>query len=213
MAWRLAESLVELRNQINARWKNRDKSSDGTIGDTSHQARKSDHNPDEDGVVLAMDITHDPAHGLDCAELAENLIASRDPRISYIIWNKKISNPDVQDWKWRPYNGSNPHDKHMHISVKKKGADDDAAWLAVAATTIAEGPSGIPAGKLPNLKYGVYGDAVKILQLLLGAKITGVFDDTTNNTVKDFQKKSGLVVDGIVGPYTWGAMVGKSASP
>lgn len=65
MAWRLAHSLETLRAQVNAKWPNRSKSSDGSIGDASHSSRLSDHNPDPSGVVRAIDITHDPLSGFD----------------------------------------------------------------------------------------------------------------------------------------------------
>ena len=55
----LAPSLVQLRNEINRRWPNRDKTSDGWIGDPAHQATKSDHNPDSKGCVHALDIDKD----------------------------------------------------------------------------------------------------------------------------------------------------------
>lgn len=37
--------------------------------------------------------------------------------IKYIIWNRKIWNPSVSN-DWRPYNGKDPHDTHIHISFK-----------------------------------------------------------------------------------------------
>lgn len=36
-AWDLTDGLKNLRRQVDARWPDRDRSSDGTIGDTIHQ--------------------------------------------------------------------------------------------------------------------------------------------------------------------------------
>lgn len=116
MSWRLAKSLQTLRDQVDNRWPKRKKTDDGTIGDERHQATKSEHNPNQNGVVRAMDITNDPKT-CNSRALAEMLIASRDPRILYVISNSEICSSQVSPWKWRRYNGSNPHDKHMHISV------------------------------------------------------------------------------------------------
>jgi hypothetical protein len=128
--WRVAKSLLTLRDQINRAAPNRSKASDGLIGDTAHSKTKSDHNPDKDGVVKAMDITHDPSSGVDGTILTESLVASRDKRIQYIIWNRKIISSTVQPWVWRGYSGSNPHNHHVHISVKAdpKLYDDTSLW-------------------------------------------------------------------------------------
>ena len=95
MAWRLAKCLETLRTEVDAKWPNRSKQSDGTIGDESHKKSDSDHNPwvldGAVGVVTAIDITHDPAHGLDSERLAEYLRRSKDPRIKYIVSNHKIA--------------------------------------------------------------------------------------------------------------------------
>ena len=69
MSWRLARSLAVLRSQINDLSPNRSKISDGTIGNQEHASRVSDHNPNAAGVVTAMDITHDPQHGIDSEKL------------------------------------------------------------------------------------------------------------------------------------------------
>jgi hypothetical protein len=136
--WRVAKSLLALRRQVDAKAPRRSKASDGTIGDAAHAARSSDHNPwvrdGAMGVVTAMDITHDPANGCDAGALAESIRASRDVRVKYIIWNRRVASSSViggvAAWTWRPYGGSNPHSKHVHISVQpEKGAfDSEAAW-------------------------------------------------------------------------------------
>lgn len=45
MPWTLARSLDQLRGEINRRWPDRSKVSDGTLGDRAHAARKSDLSP------------------------------------------------------------------------------------------------------------------------------------------------------------------------
>lgn len=126
MAWRLAESLITLRNQVNIAWPNRNKASDGTIGDAAHQNTVSDHNPNRAGVVCALDLTHDPANGLDIGKLGEALAASRDNRIKYLIADRRILIPSA-GWYWQAYYGSNPHTSHIHISVGGN-YDDKRNW-------------------------------------------------------------------------------------
>jgi hypothetical protein len=138
-AWRVAKSLLALRDQINRLAPSRERGSDGTIGDARHRSRASDHNPwvrdGGGGVVTAMDITHSPGHGCDAGVIATALSGNRDPRIKYIIWNRRIANSKAvggkSAWEWRAYTGRNPHDKHIHISVKADPASYDsvAAWF------------------------------------------------------------------------------------
>lgn len=136
MAWRVANSLNALLNQINARYPGRNKASDGSIGDAAHASRDSDHNPwvrdGSMGVVTARDFTHDPARGVDIARLVQELAASRDSRIKYIIANHKILSGagGPSPWVWRNYTGSNPHTKHFHLSVvsSKNLYDDARKW-------------------------------------------------------------------------------------
>jgi hypothetical protein len=135
--WRVAQCLLTLRNQINQRAPNRNKASDGTIGDRRHcsgSPRASDHCAwiidGAHGVVSAMDITHDPAHGCDANALAEAIRDARDPRVKYIIWNRRIANSSPiggqPAWAWRNYTGSNGHTHHIHISVKSDRAHYDS---------------------------------------------------------------------------------------
>jgi hypothetical protein len=139
--WRVAESLRKLRDQVNAKFPGRKKDSDGTIGDVNHCPGSSDHCPNITeggvGVVTAMDITHDPAHGLDAGAVAETLRLGQDPRIKYIISNRRIANFQAlggqPPFAWRPYTGANPHDKHFHISVRPtktgpSGYDTTTDW-------------------------------------------------------------------------------------
>jgi len=120
MTWRLAKSLETLRLQVDAAYPNRSKLSDGTIGDTSHAASASDHNPNPNGVVTALDLTHDPKNGFDAHALAEHLRTNRHPNLRYVISNARIAGAWT-NWNWSPSSG---HTHHAHISVGNSGVPD-----------------------------------------------------------------------------------------
>lgn len=130
MAYRIARSLDQLRNEIDAEWPERSTASDGWIGDAAHRERKSDHNPNAAGVVTALDVTAPEGH-----EVAERLRQARDRRVKYMISNGWIcsSYPHKEGpaWSWRPYSGSNQHERHAHISVMASPTlyDDASTWF------------------------------------------------------------------------------------
>ena len=72
----------------------------------------------------------------------------------------------------------------------------------------------------PTISIGATGRDVRRLQRIfvmtkvLGpSNITGTFDSTTEQAVKDFQQGAGLTVDGIVGPITWQALPADPNTP
>jgi len=215
--WRVAKSLEVLRDQLNQMAPARSKASDGTIaGDAHHQANpSSDHEPwivDDRGlhVVSALDITHDPHHGVDCGVIAEALRASKDKRIKYIIWNRRICNSTVQPWMWRKYIGKSPHTEHIHISVKSNQPlyDDRDPWQI---GELVPDPQAPPQLVRPQLKRGAIGAAVEQLQELLKITADGQFGPATEKAVRQFQRDHDLVDDGVVGLYTWKAIEGSKA--
>ncbi|MDB9493443.1 N-acetylmuramoyl-L-alanine amidase [Spirulina major CS-329] len=58
----------------------------------------------------------------------------------------------------------------------------------------------------PNHADGV---AVRYLEYRLGAAIDGIYDDRLAEMVKTFQRQKSITVDGIVGPQTWGLLMGQ----
>jgi hypothetical protein len=158
---RVAESLLTLRAQVDALAPGRDRSSDGTIGDESHKAKgaRSDHNPNQEGVVTAMDITHDPSHDMDAGELAERLRASKDPRIKYVISNQRIFSSKISPWQWREYDGENAHTKHVHVSVvgDKAHYDDTRLWMIEPRARVVEEPHGPPSKRCIDVTATVFG--------------------------------------------------------
>ena len=126
-----------LREQINASYPERDKRSDGWVADARHiAAGKSDHIPDEAGVVRGLDCDRD-LHGVpkpdEMPYLADQLRllakSKKDGgRIAYIIFNGFIASPK-KSWAWRKYVGANQHTKHMHISFTTKGDKDNSPFI------------------------------------------------------------------------------------
>ena len=112
--------------EATALWPNRSKASDGICPSAAHTAANpnSDHERGE-----AFDLTNDPGNGVDCNKLAALLVARRDPRVKYIIWNNRIVGPGSKDgWAWSGYTGKNPHTSHMHVSIVPSARNSDAPW-------------------------------------------------------------------------------------
>ena len=132
---RLSKAAVQLREQFDDCFgADRDRTSDGWIGDSKHASRKSDHNPDEQGWVRAIDIDRDlsgkPKPDI-MPDVADQLraLAKSDKRISYIIFDGKIASAKSL-WRWRVYKGINQHRHHCHISFTSKG-DQDGSFFNI----------------------------------------------------------------------------------
>jgi hypothetical protein len=192
MPWRVARSLLTLRNEVDKRWPNRDRTSDGTIGDKAHQAlgSDSDHNPfikdaSGVGVVRGMDIDAgagvSPSEAKDTvgdivAELARQAGKAGHPALQgggYVIYEGKIasakSNPP---WSWRKHTGD-AHESHPHISVGRaaKAYDSTKGWgvFIPAQRTDSSSPTTAATARpaFPTLKLGSKGDHVKLVQRFL----------------------------------------------
>lgn len=201
MAYHLAPSLVTLRNEINAVWPNRSKASDGWIGDTSHSARKSDHNPDysSGGVVRAIDVTN---AGIDVDTLIQ--CAINDWRTAYVISRGLIY---TRDNGFRPvrYTGSNPHNQHVHISTRHGATYDNstASWeLASRAgqggsgggSAVQPNPTPTPAGPINTIGKNMLlnADTYRARGVLGVLCLNGAFAEITNKGEFDNLRKAGV---------------------
>jgi len=133
----LCKAGQQLREQFDDTFADRDRRSDGWIGDLRHSARPSDHNPDPKAgmVVRAIDIDRDvhksskPDLMPDIADQLRLAAKHGEKRISYIIFDGQIASSRM-GWRWRKYRGSNPHNKHCHISFTKQG-DTDGSFFNI----------------------------------------------------------------------------------
>lgn len=126
---RLVAAGVTLRRQIDQAFPKRDRRSDGWIGDKAHQARKSDHNPDPQGWVHALDVDADlygpnrPGPGREAAflladQLRHYALARRpgSDRLKYIVYEDRICSGTYAKsfWQWRGKGYG--HMAHVHVS-------------------------------------------------------------------------------------------------
>ena len=114
-------AAIAVLRQATALKPKRKKASDGLLPSKAHvkQNPNSDHNSG-----FAVDVTHDPAFGIDCAFAFIKL--QQDSRVKYLIFNGKIWSPEKGN---RDYNGVNPHKKHLHISIKENCGNDTSPWF------------------------------------------------------------------------------------
>ena len=124
VAKRATPAAIAVLRQATAISPLRMKASDGLLPSQAHikQSPNSDHN-----TGLAVDLTHDPKNGIDCAEIFEKL--KEDKRVEYLIFKGQIWSKTKAKLGNRRYTGSNPHNKHLHISIKSTMATDTSPWF------------------------------------------------------------------------------------
>lgn len=223
----LAPALVDLRAELDAKYPNRDHASDGWIGDASHQARKSDHNPcwycpkPDTGIVRALDIDNNgnPWEGTDLVrDVLTHTIG--DHRVWYVISNGKIYSR-TYGWEPRVYTGTtNPHNLHVHVSLQGANgitpayahelATDTSPWLDTPPT----GPK-LPAVQLHRIREAarhprrvVARVNVSRVQRALNARgqrveVDGMYGPRTRAAVRDYEEHLGLArPNGLLGPVS-----------
>ena len=133
MTPKLCKAGQQLRLQFDDSFPDRDRRSDGWIGDLRHSSRPSDHNPDrETGIVRAIDVDRD-VHKSGKPDLMPDIAdqirlaakSDKSKRIAYIIFEGRIASAK-KSWLWRPYDGANKHNHHIHISFTPQGDLDDS---------------------------------------------------------------------------------------
>lgn len=217
--------IEKARIDLNVLFPNRDKASDGGIGDAAHRDRKSDHNPNRYDVFIARDFDRD---GLPMDLLMEHvrtLGSDNAPwmRGGYVIWNRRIAGTHT-GWGWRRYGGSNPHTQHGHISVadEPRFYDTRPDWgfrLALASTVAGKAvlrkveAVGYDTTLLsPVLRWKAQGPKVADIQRALirignpeiaGEYAASYFGEKTDKIVRLFQKNHRLPVTATVDEAFW----------
>jgi hypothetical protein len=121
LAKKATPAAIAVLRQATALWPKRKKASDGLLPSAAHvhQNPNSDHNSG-----FAVDLTHDPEKGVYCQVIYTEL--QKDPRVKYLIFKGKIWSKKKGE---HIYTGSNPHNKHLHISIKEECGNDTSPWF------------------------------------------------------------------------------------
>jgi hypothetical protein len=121
LAKKATPAAIAVLRQATAHWPKRNKASDGLLPSKAHVAKNpnSDHNSG-----FAVDLTHDPEKGVYCQVIYTEL--QKDPRVKYLIFKGKIWSKTKGE---HIYTGSNPHNKHLHISIKEECGNDTSPWF------------------------------------------------------------------------------------
>jgi len=80
------------------------------------------------------------------------------------------------------------------------------ATVAACAGLLAAAPAAATAPLTALLDQGSRGPAVAQVQRALHLQASGRFGPRTKRAVRAFQRRDGLLVDGVVGPQTWDAL-------
>jgi hypothetical protein len=75
------------------------------------------------------DFDSRPSTGAYLADQIRECAKAGDKRISYVIYAGKIASAK-KSWRWRPYDGVNQHNHHIHISFTKEG-DQNGSWFDI----------------------------------------------------------------------------------
>jgi hypothetical protein len=159
--WRLAISLQVLRSEILSKYPG---TTIWTIGDQSHASGASDHNPNAQRVVCAIDVKADG--GLDLAWFAEFLKNCGHPQIKYVIYNGRIWSKARDSEGWRKYNGSNDHSEHVHASsgVGSDGKSAPGTYDSPVAWGLKSGSGYIPPTSGRDNMFPSYGEKSPAVQ-------------------------------------------------
>lgn len=209
---RLCAAGVTLRDQVNKRWPNRDKASDGWIGDSKHQANQgwgtngkgSYHNPDPHGIVHAIDLDEDffgkGKGGQKAAmEFAEQLATycrqGKDGgRIAHIVYEDKVASATAQNWHFRGSGYGHTH--HIHISFTNKADNDGSKFILPIFDDNSNPPKPTPPKPTPAKPENKVPDYPGRSQLVFNKKNSGV-----TQLQKQLIKKGFNIPNGATGFY------------
>lgn len=192
MTWTLAHNLKARLAAVDAVWPTM---TIFTIGDQTHQAECSDHNPDARGIVHAIDIMTETDQSFDGAvSVILPWLLSSTADLQYVIHDRKIwsrTNAFIP----KLYDGTDPHTNHIHVSGRHGTVGANAAtctgYDAAAEDATPEGIDIMTAEQLATLVAEIRklpGDIAVALESRVvdahGVTLAKMIETVTDNTAK-----------------------------
>lgn len=146
--------------------------------------------------------------------LADALVShSHELGIQLVIYRRRVWSGRYPTKGWRPFDGSNPHDDHIHGELSRASALSLTVERIRAALT--PGPTWTERliMNLPTLREGATGTPVKRVQVLVEVAgfdvgpVDGKYGPRTAHAVRAYQSSLRLIIDGVVGRQTWTALL------
>lgn len=186
----------------------------------AHEYRADPNDPGGPGAYNCRQITGGKGPSLHSFGIAVDINPSRNPYGRKLVTDmpqqmiddiraiKTVAGLRVFRWGGDFNSNSKPDDRiydamHFEVIVTPqeiaKGIDG----------TEASGPAEVSVTTtLPVVQEGAKGDAVRVVQTCVGAKVDGGFGPATTKAVKAAQTAAGLSADGVVGAKTWANILG-----
>lgn len=212
------------------------------IGDAAHKLETSDHNEDDTPGSKSeqTDADNNPEHRAidvmigskfsksDAVSLKNDLVTkpANKARLKYVILFDKIYSAK-RDFAEAPYTGE--YHNHVHVSGNAANDEDGSSWELGGTPTPTPAPTPAPPS-VRTLELGSKGDDVRHLQQFFHdnyqlyrkyvtvnrnqlISVDGDFGPQTKAWVAEFQRRTGLSRDGIVGPKTRNMLVNYGYKP
>jgi hypothetical protein len=204
VSWVVVPNLDEAKTQLDARFPNRDKASDGGIGNLAHQKESSSHNPDKTGKpehrdgdskdeVRARDFDadlRDPSVNME--QVVQHWVnLARQGKlwwVRYIIYKRRIWHKR-DNYVTRNYTGKNTHDKHVHVNSEFTQAADDVRGTNWGLNDI-NTPAPQPHIREPLVVDGELGPkTIRRWQEVMGTTPDGKIDPKNSQLVRAVQQR------------------------
>lgn len=134
-------------------------------------------------------------------QMTQTQLRSGQELVAYLCDKYKLNKAQV--YKHKDFNSTDCPGSKFPFEEIKKGAVQIKSY----ADRLKEECSKQGLQYKCTVKYGAKGNITRIIQEILGISVDGIFGSQTLQSVKDFQQKHGLVIDGIVGEKTWSKLL------